>query len=81
MKISKASVRLLRTDKSAPVLTSSQNIVFSHWLAGFEAQGQGIPLHCCPNFVHWQQKVKKVWREGWMAGAATDKISRELFSR
>ncbi len=65
-------------DCSEISLTSAQRIVFAHWTAGFEAQARGIPLSGNPHFDHWAHKVRNVWREGWTAGAAVDRIAAEL---
>lgn len=59
-------------------LKPAQKLVFETWNAGFTAQELGWPISSCPNHSHWAHAVRKVWEEGWRAGAAVDRIAEEL---
>lgn len=78
MKISYDNRRLTVADCSEQALTTPQKLIFARWQAGFEAQGAGKPITDCPHFAHWAHKVRRVWMEGWNAGAAVDRMASQV---
>lgn len=74
MKLSSENLRISVTDNPELALTAGQKKVFEHWEAGFDAQARGVPLEDCPVFHRFAYKIRKLWREGWLCGAAVDRI-------
>jgi hypothetical protein len=74
MNISSENKRITVTDNPELALTENQKKVFAHWEAGFVAQASGARLEDCPVFNRYAYKIRKLWREGWLAGAAVDRI-------
>ena len=74
MKLSEENKRLTDTDNPELALTKGQQQVFAHWEEGFKAQGRGVPFEDCPAFNRFAHKIKRLWREGWLCGAAVDRI-------
>lgn len=74
MKISSENNRITVTDNPELALTQGQQQVFKHWEEGFDAQGRGVRFEDCPAFSRFAHKIKRLWREGWLCGAAVDRI-------
>jgi len=74
MKISSENLRICVSDNPELALTKGQQQLFAHWEMGFDAQGRGEQLKDCPEFHSRAGKIRKVWREGWQAGAAVDRL-------
>jgi hypothetical protein len=74
MNISIDNRRITVTDNTFLALTPGQKALFSHWEEGFDAQGRGVRFENCPHVQRGKHKVRNVWREGWLAGAAVDRI-------
>jgi hypothetical protein len=80
MKFTAENRRITYSDNSEMALNSAQKIVFNNWEEGFNAYAAGIPITGNPHENHWAHKVRRVWREGWQAGAAVDRIAAEMIS-
>ncbi len=74
MNISSENGRIRVTDNIDIALTPGQKVVFAHWEEGFNAQGLGVRFENCPHTQQGKHKVRNVWREGWLAGAAVDRL-------
>lgn len=61
-------------------LTASQKVVFSHWEEGFDAQGRGVPITGHTHIGQWAHKMRRVWQEGWNAGAAVDRFKANFLA-
>jgi hypothetical protein len=80
MKLSIENRRISVTDNIDLALTKCQQQVFAHWEQGFDAQGRGLPFESCPHVERGQHKVRNVWRQGWLSGAAVDRIKHGLLA-
>jgi hypothetical protein len=80
MKLSTDNRRLSISDNPELALTTAQQKVFANWEAGFEAHFRGIPFEGHPHPDHWAHKVRKVWKEGWLASAAVEKFKSEFLA-
>lgn len=74
MRLSEENKRLSVTDNPERALVKGQKKVFEHWEAGFDAQARGVRFEECPVFHRPAHKIKRLWREGWLCGAAVDRI-------
>jgi hypothetical protein len=80
MKFSAENRRITYSDHSETALNSAQRLVFNNWEEGFDAYVAGLPVTRNPHQDHWAHKVRRVWREGWLAAEAVDRIAAEMNS-
>lgn len=80
MKISIDNKRITVTDNPELALTKGQKQVYLHWSEGFDAQGRGVKFEDCPVSGQFAHKIRRLWREGWLAGAAVDRIKVRFLS-
>lgn len=80
MKFTSENRRIAYSDNPEMALNTAQKIVFNNWENGFDAYVSGVPVTGNPHENHWAHKVHRVWREGWQAAAAVDRIADELIS-
>lgn len=78
MQISSENRRISVADDIDIALTQGQKIVFAHWEEGFDAQARGVRFEACPEFHPRAHKIRRVWREGWLAGAAVDRMAATM---
>jgi len=80
MKLSIDNRRISVSDNPELALTKCQKQVFAHWEEGFDAQARGVRFEECPHTERGQHKVRNVWRQGWLSGAAVDRIKSTWLS-